>query len=159
MVGKLIERGAEPNLQMALHSGTLGVLELILTAITPMTEAHHQQIISWMKTLKPQPSKWPEHNGEVVKLLLDFGLDPNLCRPTAPHSPLIVRAASYDDLGLLQKLIARGAKLDVKDDYSDPALICAAKNHHRQIYDALKAAGVNDSYFLFGTVWGTYARS
>ena len=114
---------------------------------------------AWVKTLHVNPTRWGARDIDVLRLLLGYGLNPNLCHPTAPHSPLIICAASNGNLSLVQKLIAHGAQLDVKNDDSDTSLICAANNHHRQVYDALTAAGLNDKYFLFGTVWGNYAGS
>ena len=159
LVTELLERGAEPILQVALQCGSIQIIELILTKATPMTEKHYQQMAAWVKTLHVNPTRWGAHDIDVLRLLLGYGLNPNLCHPTAPHSPLIICAASNGNLSLVQKLIAHGAQLDVKNDDSDTSLICAAKNHHRQVYDALKAAGLNDKYFLFGTVWGNYAGS
>lgn len=157
LVAELLEKGAKPNLHIALQSGSMQIIEIILTKLTPMEDSHRQQMVSWIKSLHAQPNRWRERDVEVLKLLLDFGLDPNLRHPSAPHSPLIICAACYGDIGLLQKLIVHGAQLDVKNDESDTPLICAAKNRHREIYDALKAAGLNDKYFLFGTVWGHHA--
>ena len=156
LVTDLLERGADPMLEAALQHGTSNNLELILTRLMPLGEEHYQKMISWIKTL-PASTKWRNRDGEILKLLLDFGLDPNLRRAVTPHSPLIVCAAKYGDISLLEKLIAHGAKLNVADDSSDTALICAAKGKNRQVYDALKAAGVNDKVFLGWTVWSNYA--
>lgn len=157
LVVALLEHGAIPHIEKALLNGTLSTIDLILTRITPLKESQYQQMATWIKTLHARPNKWPERDREVLKLLLDFGLDPNLRRSTPPHSPLIMCAASCGDNALLQKLTERKAKLDVKDDEGNTPLICAAQNNHREVYDQLKATGLNDSYFLFGTVWGTYA--
>ena len=159
LITELLERGAEPSIQIALQSGSIQIIEVILNRLTPMTETTYQQMGAWVKTLHTNSTRWGARDIEVLKLLLDYGLNPNLCHSTAPHSPLIICAASNGDLTLVQKLLAHGAQLDVKNDDSDTPLICAAKSHHRQVYDALKAAGLNDKYFLFGTVWGNYARS
>ena len=159
LIVELLEMGAEPNLQAALQSGSIRVIELVLAKVTPVTEINHQQMAAWMKSLRGDSRKWRERDIEVLKLLLENGLNPDLCHPKVPRSPLIICAASNGNLGLVLKLIAHNAKLDVKNDDADTALICAAKNHHRQVYDALKAAGLNDKYFLFGTVWGNYAGS
>lgn len=156
LVAELLEKGADPMLEAALHHGTANNLELILTRLMPLDGGHYQKMISWIKTL-PASTKWRDRDGEVLKLLLDFGLDPNLRRAESPHSPLIVCAAKHGDIALVEKLIAHGAKLDVADDNSDTALICAAKGKNRQIYEALKAAGVNDRVFLGWTVWSNYA--
>ena len=154
LVAELLEKGAKPSLQIALQSGSMRVIETMLTKLTPMEETHRQQMADWVKTLHAQSNRWCKRDVEVLKLLLGFGLDPNLRHPSAPHSPLILCAACYGDIGFLQKLIVHGARLDVKNDESDTPLICAAKNRNREIYDALTAAGLNDRYFLFGTVWG-----
>lgn len=157
LVAELLEKGAKPSLQIALQSGSMRVIETMLTKVTPMEETHRQQMADWVKTLHAQSNRWCKRDVEVLKLLLDFGLDPNLRHPSAPHSPLIICAACYGDIGFLQKLILHGARLDVQNDESDTPLICAAKNRNREIYDALTAAGMNDRYFLFGTVWGHHA--
>ena len=157
LVAELLEKGAKPNLQVALQSGSMRVIEIMLTKLIPIEETHRQQMADWVKSLHAQSKRWCKRDVEVLKLLLDFGLDPNLRHPSAPHSPLIICAACYGDIGLLQKLIVHGARLDVKNDESDTPLICAAKNRNREIYDALTAAGLNDRYFLFGTVWGHHA--
>jgi len=156
LVVALLKHGAAPNLDTTLLTGTLPTIDIILSKLTPLTNTHHQQISAWIKTLHARPNNWPERDREVLKMLLDFGLDPNLRRFAPPHSPLIMCAASCGDNTLLQNLIAHKAKLDVKDDEGNTPLMCAAQNNHREVYDALKATGLNDSYFLFGTVWGTY---
>lgn len=156
LIAELLEKGANPMLETALLHGTAHSLELILTRLTPMDEGHHQKLVSWIKTL-PASKQWRDRDGETLKLLLDFGLDPNLRCAMSPHSPLIVCAAKYGDIALVEKLIKHRAKLNVADDNSDTALICAAKGKNRQIYDALKAAGVNDKVFLGWTVWSNYA--
>ena len=157
LVAELLEKGAKPSLQIALQSGSMRVIETMLTKLTPMEETHRQRMADWVKTLHAQSNRWCKRDVEVLKLLLDFGLDPNLRHPSAPHSPLIICAACCGDIGFLQKLIVHGARLDVQNDESDTPLICAAKNRNREIYDALTAAGMNDRYFLFGTVWGHHA--
>ena len=157
LVAELLEKGAKPNLQVALQSGSMRAIEIMLTKLIPVEETHRQQMADWVKSLHAQSNRWCKRDVEVLKLLLDFGLDPNLRHPGAPHSPLIICAACYGDIGLLQKLIVHGARLDVENDESDTPLICAAKNRNREIYDVLTAAGLNDRYFLFGTVWGRHA--
>lgn len=156
LVAELLEKGADPMLEAALHHGSTQNLELILTRLMPLDGGHYQKMISWIKTL-PASSKWRDRDSEILKLLLDFGLDPNLRRAVAPHSPLIICATKCGDITLVENLIAHGAKLNVADDSSDTALICAAKGKNRQVYDALKAAGVNDKVFLGWTVWSNYA--
>lgn len=156
LVAELLEKGAEPILEAALHHGTTQNLELILTRLMPLDEGQYQKMVFWIKTL-PVSAKWRDRDGEILNLLLDFGLDPNLRHAMAPHSPLIVCAAKNGDIAVVEKLIAHGAKLGVADDNSDTALICAAKGKNRQIYDRLKEAGVNDRVFLGWTVWSNYA--
>lgn len=156
LVSELLEKGADPMLEGALQHGTAHSLELILTRLMPLDESHYQKMVTWIKKL-PALAKWRDRDCEILKLLLDFGLDPNLRRAVSPHSPLIVCATKFGDIALVERLIAHGAKLDVADDNSDTALICAAKGKNRQIYEALKAAGVNDRVFLGWTVWSSYA--
>lgn len=157
LVIALLEHGADPNLEIALLNGSLPTIDLILTKFTPLTDTHRQRMSAWIKTLHAEPNKWSDRDREVLLLLLDFGLDPNLRRFAPPRSPLVLCAASCGDNALLQKLISHKAILDVKDDAGNTPLICAATNKHRGVYDALKATGLNDSYFLFGTVWSHHA--
>lgn len=161
LVAQLLKAGAKPNIEAALHGSTPKMLELILQKVDSLTETSQQPIIAWITRLHANPQLWTKRDGEVIKLLLDFGLDPNIRRPAAPRSPLIVCAASYGDIGLIQGLIKGGADLSATDDNSDTAIIVAAKQKNKQIYDALKAAGVSDRYFLFGlgSVWTYYASS
>ena len=161
LVTQLLKAGAKPNIEAALHSSTLKMLELVLQKVGSLRETSQQPIIAWIAKLHANPQRWTKRDGEVIKLLLDFGLDPNIRRPAAPRPPLIVCAASYGDSGLLQGLIKNGADLSATDDNSDTAIIVAAKQKNKQIYDALKAAGVSDRYFLFGlgSVWTYYASS
>lgn len=161
LVTQLLKAGAKPNIEAALHSSTLKMFELILQKVGSLRETSQQPIIAWIAKLHANPQRWTKRDGEVLKLLLGFGLDPNIRRLAAPRPPLIVCAASYGDIGLLQGLIKNGADLSATDDNSDTAIIVAAKQKNKQIYDALKAAGVSDRYFLFGlgSVWTYYASS
>ena len=161
LVAQLLKAGAKPNIGVALHGSSMKMLEIILKSVGPPGETSHQQFLTWIGKLHPNPQLWTKRDGEVLKLLLDFGLDPNTRRAAAPRPPLIVCAASYGDIDLLQRLIKRNADLGATDDNSDTAIIVAAKQKRRPIYDALKAAGVSDRYFLFGlgSVWQYYASS
>lgn len=157
LVADLLDHGATPNLEAALNSGIAQNIGLILTKVAPLQDAQQQQIAAWINKLPIEPRYWSPRDVDALKLLLDHGLDPNLCRPAAPHSPLIVCAAASSNLLLVQKLIALKAQLNVMDDNSDTPLICAAKAGNRPIYEALKKAGVNDKVF-FGimTVWSSH---
>ena len=161
LAAQLLEAGAEPNIDVALQGSTPKMFELILHRVGSPREASWQPVIAWIAKMHALPQHWTKRDGEILKLLLDSGLDPNIRRPAAPHAPLIVCAASYGDIDLLQRLIKNGADLGATDDNSDTAIIVAAKQKNKQIYDALKAAGVSDRYFLFGlgTVWTYYASS
>lgn len=161
LVAQLLKAGAKPNIEAVLHGSTMKILELILKEVGSLRETSQQPIIAWIARLHPNPQQWTQRDGEVLKLLLDFGLDPNTRRPAAPRPPLIVCAASYGDIDLLQRLIKMGADLGASDDNFDSAIITAAKQKRKPIYDALKAAGVSDRYFLFGlgSVWQYYASS
>lgn len=161
LVTQLLKAGAKPNLEVALHGSTTKMLELILQDIGSLRDTSQQPILVWLAKLHANPQQWAQRDGDVLKLLLNFGLDPNIRRPAAPRPPLVVCAASYGDIDLLQRLIKNGADLGATDDNSDSAIIVAAKQKRRNIYDALKAAGVNDGYFLFGlgSVWAYYANS
>lgn len=157
LVADLLDHGATPNLEVALRRSTSQVIELILTKVTPLTETHQQQAISWISTLHFDPKRWPHRDIEVLKLLLEFGLDPNIRRSAAPHSPLIVCAVVSGNLSLVEKLILLKAQLDVTDDNSNTPILCASKASNRAIYDALKKAGVNDrTFFGMTTVWNSY---
>lgn len=158
---QLLKAGAKPNLEVALRGSTTTMLELILQEIGSLRDTSQQPILAWLAKLHANPQQWAQRDGDVLKLLLNSGLDPNIRRPAAPRPPLIVCAASYGDIDLLQRLIKNGADLGATDDNSDSAIIVAAKQKRRNIYDALKAAGVNDGYFLFGlgSVWAYYANS
>lgn len=157
LVADLLDHGAAPNLEAALHGGITQNIELILKRGNPLQSAQQQQIAAWITKLPLEPRNWSPRNLDTLNLLLDHGLDPSFCRPAAPHSPLIVCAAASGNLPLVQKLIALNAQLNAMDDNSDTALICAAKAGNRPIYDALKNAGVNDRVF-FGmvTVWSNH---
>lgn len=161
LAAQLLKAGAKPNIEAALHGSTPKMLELILQNVGSLRETNQQLIIRWIAKLHAYPQEWTKRDGEVLKLLLDFDLDPNIRRPAAPRPPLIVCAASYGDIDLLQRLIKKGADLGATDDNSDTAIIVAAKRKNKHIYDALKAAGVSDRYFLFGlgSVWTYYASS
>ena len=161
LAAQLLKAGAKPNIEAALYGSTPKMLELILKEIGSLRDTSQQPIVAWIAKLHACPQRWTRRDGEVLKLLLDFGLDPNIRRPAAPRSPLVVCAASCGDIDLLQRLIKFGADLGVTDDNSDSAIIVAAKQKNKHIYDALKAAGVSDRYFLFGlgSVWQYYASS
>ncbi len=160
LVADLLNHGAAPNLEAALNSGITPNIEVILKKVTPLQDARQEQIMAWMTNLPLEPSAWAPRYVDALKLLLDYGLDPNLCLLAAPHSPLIVCAAASGSLPLVQKLIALKAQLNGMDDNSNTALICAAKTGNRPIYDALKKAGVNDRIF-FGmiTVWSSHQNA
>ncbi|KAF6240653.1 hypothetical protein HO173_001325 [Letharia columbiana] len=161
LAAQLLKAGAKPNIEAALHGSTPKMLELILQNVGSLRETSQQPIIAWIASLHAYPQQWTKRDGEVLNLLLDFGLDPNIRRPAFPHPPLVVCAASYGDIDFLQRLIKNGADLGATDDNSDTAIIVAAKQKNKHIYDALKAAGVSDRYFLFGlgSVWTYYASS
>jgi ankyrin repeat protein len=54
---------------------------------------------------------------DVVRLLLDAGADPNRFNPpgTHSHSPPIHQAIAAGHLDVVKLLVARGARLDIKD--------------------------------------------
>lgn len=156
LVEDLLSRDARPNLGSALRSATPRSLDLVLTKLTPLTDGHRQQMISWFHRLHVQPKKWSVREKQVLLLLVEFGLDPGIRQSSVPHSPLIVCAAGNGDIELVQRLAAHKANLGAIDDNSETALIRAAKNKDRAMYDALKAAGANDRMF-FWTIWTNYA--
>lgn len=161
LVAQLLKAGAKPDIEAALQVSNPKMLELILQKVGSLGETSQQPIIAWIAKLHAYPQRWTKREGELLKLLLDFGLDPNIRRPAPPRPPLIVCAASYGDIDLLQRLIKKGADLGATDDNSDTAIIVAAKEKNKHMYNALKAAGVSDRYFLFGlgSVWTYYASS
>ncbi|KAG7004713.1 hypothetical protein G7Y79_00024g056630 [Physcia stellaris] len=113
-------------------------------------------MVLWFNCLPVQPKNWPMRDRRVLLLLVEFGLDPDIRQACAPHAPLIVCAAGNGDTELVHKLVAHKAKLGASDDDSNTALIRAAKNKNRAMYDTLKAAGANDRMFLW-TIWTNYA--
>ena len=159
LVESLLDHGAAPDLGAVLESGTGRMIELMLRNVVPLQDDQYRQIVSWFDTLHAVPGKWSQRDWSLINSLLDQGLSPNLRRSASPHSPLIVCAASADNLVLIKKLIGLKAQLNVADDYSDTAMICAAKKSNRPIYDALRDAGVNDKMF-FGltTIWNSHQR-
>ncbi|KAL6717398.1 hypothetical protein ACLMJK_005313 [Lecanora helva] len=159
LVGALLDHGARPKLEAALRKGNPRVIEILATKCESLQEDHTEEVSAWVENLQPNPKRWPQRTVEIFRLLLNHGLDPNFRLTVPPHSPLILCAAKASDLALVEKLIALKARLNVADDNSDTALICAAQNSNRPIYDALKQAGVNDSLF-FGlvTVWSSHQR-
>ena len=158
LVADLIELGSKPDLKVALHYGQAHSIELVLTRLTPLTEADRRAMIEWTQNTLTIGKRRSQRDGEILKLLLDFGLDPNLRSIKPPRSPLVFCAVDACDLGLVEKLIAYKADLTAANDNSDTALVQAAKLQKRALYDALKAGGVNDRYFLGWTVWSTYAN-
>ena len=158
LVADLIEKGVRPDLTAALRFGQPHSVELALTSLTPLDETNHKYMTIWAQNILNVGKRRSHRDGEVLKLLLDFGLDPNLRSTKPPHSPLIYYAVDACDLGLAEKLIAHKANLTAANDNSDTALVYAAKLQNRALYDALKAGGVNDKYFLGWTVWSTYAN-
>ena len=156
LIEDLLSQGARPILTSALQLATLHSLDLVLTRLTPLTDGHRQQMVSWFNGLPVQPKKWMMRDKRVLALLVEFGLDPDVRQAQAPHAPLVVCAAGNGDVELVQKLIAHKAKLSASDDNSDTALIRAAKNKNRAMYDLLKTGGANDRMF-FWTIWTNYA--
>lgn len=158
LITDLIELGAEPDLRAALLYGQPHAVELVLTKLIPLSESNHRHMIDWVQETLAVGKRRSQRDAEILSLLLDFGLDSNLRSSKPPHSPFILCAADAGDLGLIEKLIAHGADLTVANDESDTALVRAAKLQNRAIYDALKAGGVNDKYFLGWTIWSKYAN-
>ena len=158
LVADLIELGAEPDLRAALLYGQTHPVELVLTRLTPLSETNYKSMIEWVQNNLAIGKRRSQRDAEVLKLLLDFGLDPNLRSSKPPHSPFIFCAVDSGDIGLVEKLIACRANLTAANDGSDTALVRAAKLQNRAVYDALKAGGVNDKYFLGWTVWSNYAN-
>ena len=157
LIRDLLDQGATPNLAVALQNASLQNIELTIMSLTPLQEVQHQQIAAWLKNLPLQPQRWTQRDCDIIMLLLDYGMDPNVRRSESPHSPLIVCAADAGNVPLVEKLIRLKAKTNVVDDNSDTALICAAKRSNRQIYDALKQAGVNDQLFFgLSTIWASH---
>ena len=157
LVADLLDHGAGINLEVILRAGSTKTIETILRRSTPFHDVQLRQISAWIKTLHLDPKKWSPNNVEILKLLLVHGFDPNFRRSETPHSPLIVCAAKAGDLDFLQRLVKQKAQLNVADDNSETALVCAAKASNRPIYDALKKAGVNDGIFFgLSTVWNSH---
>ena len=156
LVEELLSQGARPILSSALRLATPHSLDLVLTRLTPLTDGHRQQMVSWFSGLPAELWKWTMRDKRILTLLVDFGLDPDVRQAQEPHAPLVVCAAGTGDMELVRKLIAHKAKLGASDDYSNTALIHAAKNKNRAMYDLLKTGGANDRMF-FWTIWTNYA--
>lgn len=159
LVLRLIENGANIDLESALQRAQTHPLELILTRLTPLSDANKILMTKWAQSALSSNRQWSKRDGGVLGLLLDFGLDPNIRSEKAPRSPLVVLATANGDLSLVERLVAHKANLTVANDNSDTAIVTAAKQKNRQIYDVLKAGGVNDQYFFGWTVWTSYAKS
>ena len=156
LVEDLLSHSIRPSINSALRLATPRSLDLVLTKLTPLSDSDRQQMVSWFNGLPVQPKKWSMRDRRTLALLIEFGLDPDVRQAASPHAPLIVCAAGNGDTDLVQKLIAHKAKLGASDDDSDTALIRAAKDKNRAMYDILKAGGANDRMF-FWTIWTNYA--
>ena len=159
LVADLIELGVKPDLQAALIYGQPHPVELVLTTLMPLDETNHKHMAEWTQKTLALGRRRSQRDAEILKMLLDFGLDPNLRDARTPHCPLIFYAADMGDLALVEKLVAHKANLVAANDNSNTALVHAAKLQNRAVYDALKAGGVNDKYFLGWTVWSNYTSS
>ena len=158
LIANLIELGVKPDLQTTLLHGQVHSVELVLTRLTPLDDANHKHMAEQTQKILTLGKRRSQHDAEILKVLLDFGLDPNLRSAKPPHSPLIFYAVDMGDLALVQKLIAHKANLNAVNDDSDSALVRAAKLQNRAVYDAIKAGGVNDKYFFGWTVWSNYTN-
>ena len=159
LASELLERGADFNVDVALQYAPSQVLELVFSHLTPLNETTVKQMMIWVQSIISSGRKWAQRESDVLCLLLEFGLDPNVRVEKPPHSPLILCAAKTGDAALVDRLIASKVDLSAANDSSETAIVVAAKQKNRQIYDAIKASGVNDKYFLGWTVWSHHANS
>jgi ankyrin repeat protein len=75
----------------------------------------------------------------IVKLLLDLGLDPNSKGPG--NSPVLIDAAYDGDPQICELLLSRGADPNLADSSGFTALMMACITAHKQAAEKLVAAG------------------
>jgi ankyrin repeat protein len=80
---------------------------------------------------------------EVVKVLIDFGVDVNLRSKNYDSWIALHWAVEGGNLSVLQVLIAAGADVNLTDDDGRTALSLAASSEHLPVVQALIAAGAN----------------
>ena len=82
-------------------------------------------------------------NGEITKLLLDHGFDPNI-RSRDLRAP-IHHAARSGNTGVMDMLLQAKADIDSRDNYGATALLIAASNKDSLAMEFLLARGANAS--------------
>jgi hypothetical protein len=108
-VKALIRRGARIDLSLASALGEIEVASRLLASSSD--DDRH-----WALALASQHG-----HIEIVRMLLDAGEDPNRYNPVGghSHSTALHQAAAAGNLPLVQLLVSRGAKLDLKDTMWD----------------------------------------
>jgi ankyrin repeat protein len=87
-------------------------------------------------------------HADVVRVLLDAGVDPNRYNPAGfhPHSTPLHQAVWSEHAKVVQLLVERGARLDIRDTvYQGTPLGWANFGKRTAIADYLRAKGAADS--------------
>jgi hypothetical protein len=131
LIRLLCERGAKPQLALQpamIHEEWEAVAELIQRGAAidlPLAAAYGDNFVS--RRMLPAASVHDRHLAlamaarrgfpEIIRALLDAGEDPNRFNPTGAHahSTPLHQAAFHGKLAVVQLLVERGARLDIKD--------------------------------------------
>ena len=81
---------------------------------------------------------------DVVRLLLDRGVDPNNSGRFCQEGSVVVEAAGRGYTDIVRLLLEKGAQADARDKSGRSALRLATERGHDQIAEALKKAGAKE---------------
>lgn len=130
-VGALIRRGARVDLIAAAATGRTDAARAAL----PAADGEQRQLALALAT---------QHgHAEVVASLLDAGVDPNRYNPVGAHahSTPLHQAALAGHLDVVRLLVARGARLDIRDiHYNGTALDWAEHGGQSEVVAYLRQA-------------------